>query len=217
MFDAMERKELRSLLVIGENPARSEADVSRAVDLLEGLEHLVVLDIHLTSTAELADVVLPGSASWCESDGTVTNLEFPQSSVAAFDASAMGVYFGSQNNQIAYIGKSVTYSNVKVLVGDTAIVDDSFEEIDEFEVLNPDAWERTATLQAAHVITDERAVWMTWTLPDMGWIPAASSNLKNWTGLSNATPASIGGTRGLLLQGDNVPSGTSGYFRMQTN
>ncbi len=35
----------------------------------------MVLDIHLTKTAELADVVLPGSASWCESDGTVTNSE----------------------------------------------------------------------------------------------------------------------------------------------
>jgi len=34
-----------------------------------------VLDIYLTKTAELADVVLPGSASWCESDGTVTNSE----------------------------------------------------------------------------------------------------------------------------------------------
>ena len=75
MFHAMERQELRSLLVIGENPAQSEADVSRAVELLEGLDHLVVLDIHLTKTAELADVVLPGSASWCESDGTVTNSE----------------------------------------------------------------------------------------------------------------------------------------------
>jgi formate dehydrogenase major subunit len=75
MFHAMERNELRSLLVIGENPAQSEADVSRAVELLEGLDHLVVLDIHLTRTAELADVVLPGSASWCESDGTVTNSE----------------------------------------------------------------------------------------------------------------------------------------------
>jgi len=75
MFHAMERNELRSLLVIGENPAQSEADVSRAVELLEGLDHLVVLDIHLTKTAELADVVLPGSASWCESDGTVTNSE----------------------------------------------------------------------------------------------------------------------------------------------
>jgi predicted molibdopterin-dependent oxidoreductase YjgC len=75
MFDAMERHELRSLLVIGENPAQSEADVSRAVRLLSDLDHLVVLDIHLTRTAELADVVLPGSASWCESDGTVTNSE----------------------------------------------------------------------------------------------------------------------------------------------
>ena len=75
MFDAMERKELRSLLVVGENPAQSEADVSRAIELLGGLDHLVVLDIHLTRTAELADVVLPGSASWCESDGTVTNSE----------------------------------------------------------------------------------------------------------------------------------------------
>ena len=75
MFEAMERGDLRSVFVIGENPAQSEADVSRAVDLLTGLDHLVVLDIYLTKTAELADVVLPGSASWCESDGTVTNSE----------------------------------------------------------------------------------------------------------------------------------------------
>jgi formate dehydrogenase major subunit len=75
MFEAMERDELHSVLVIGENPAQSEADVSRAVRLLGDLDHLVVLDIHLTKTAELADVVLPGSASWCESDGTVTNSE----------------------------------------------------------------------------------------------------------------------------------------------
>jgi formate dehydrogenase major subunit len=75
MFDAMERKDLTSVFVIGENPAQSEADVARARALLAGLDHLVVLDIHLTKTAELAEVVLPGSASWCESDGTVTNSE----------------------------------------------------------------------------------------------------------------------------------------------
>jgi formate dehydrogenase major subunit len=75
MFEAMEHDELRSVFVIGENPAQSEADVSRAVELLSSRDHLVVLDIHLTKTAELADVVLPGSASWCESDGTVTNSE----------------------------------------------------------------------------------------------------------------------------------------------
>jgi formate dehydrogenase major subunit len=75
MFEAMERDELTSLFVIGENPAQSEADAHKAVDLLSSRDHLVVLDIYLTKTAELADVVLPGSASWCESDGTVTNSE----------------------------------------------------------------------------------------------------------------------------------------------
>jgi formate dehydrogenase major subunit len=75
MFEAMKRGELRSLFVIGENPAQSEADVSHAIDLLSSRDHLVVLDIHLTKTAQLADVVLPGSASWCESEGTVTNSE----------------------------------------------------------------------------------------------------------------------------------------------
>src|SRR5690606_25652668 len=42
---------------------------------LEGLELLVVQDIFLTRTAELADVVLPAAATWCEGEGTVTNSE----------------------------------------------------------------------------------------------------------------------------------------------
>ena len=75
MFEAMERKELRALYVIGENPAQSEADSAHAIHILEGLEHLVVQDIFLTKTAEMADVVLPASAGWCETEGTVTNSE----------------------------------------------------------------------------------------------------------------------------------------------
>lgn len=75
MFEAMERKELRAVFVIGENPAQSEADGAHATHLLENLDFLVVQDLFLTKTAQLADVVFPGSASWCESDGTVTNSE----------------------------------------------------------------------------------------------------------------------------------------------
>jgi formate dehydrogenase major subunit len=75
MFDAMEHGTLRSLYVIGENPAQSEADQTRAIALLEGLDHLVVQDIFRTRTAELADVVLPAGAGWAESEGTVTNSE----------------------------------------------------------------------------------------------------------------------------------------------
>jgi formate dehydrogenase major subunit len=75
MFHAMERGELRWLYVIGENPAESEADVQRTRQLLRELEFMVVQDIFLTKTAQLADVVLPGTAAWCESEGTVTNSE----------------------------------------------------------------------------------------------------------------------------------------------
>jgi predicted molibdopterin-dependent oxidoreductase YjgC len=75
MFEAMEHGELKSAYIVGENPARSEADQTRAVALLSGLDHLVVQDIFLTQTAELAHVVLPASAGWAESEGTVTNSE----------------------------------------------------------------------------------------------------------------------------------------------
>ena len=75
MFEAMERRDLTGLFVIGENPVQSEADQHHARALLEGLEHLVVQDIFLTQTAQLADVVLPAAASWCEGEGTVTNSE----------------------------------------------------------------------------------------------------------------------------------------------
>jgi predicted molibdopterin-dependent oxidoreductase YjgC len=75
MFEAMEHGTLKAVYVIGENPAQSEADKQRAVRLLEGLDHLVVQDLFLTRTAELADVVLPGCAGWAESEGTVTSSE----------------------------------------------------------------------------------------------------------------------------------------------
>jgi predicted molibdopterin-dependent oxidoreductase YjgC len=75
MFAAMERGELRTLYVVGENPAQSEADAKHTLHLLEGLDHMVVQDIFLTRTAEMADVVLPASVSWCEAEGTVTNSE----------------------------------------------------------------------------------------------------------------------------------------------
>jgi predicted molibdopterin-dependent oxidoreductase YjgC len=75
MFHAIERRELDTLYIIGENPAQSEADQQHAIELLRSLKHLIVQDIFLTKTGELAEVVFPASASWCESEGTVTSSE----------------------------------------------------------------------------------------------------------------------------------------------
>jgi len=75
MLEAMETGEISALYVIGENPAQSEARSDHARHLLRGLDFLVVQDILMTKTAEMADVVFPAAAGWAETDGTVTSSE----------------------------------------------------------------------------------------------------------------------------------------------
>ena len=65
---------VRVLLVLGSNIAVSAPDANRIADRLRALDLLVVSDIFLSETAQLADVVLP-TAQWAEEDGTMTNLE----------------------------------------------------------------------------------------------------------------------------------------------
>jgi len=74
MFEAAHKGQIKAIYLIGENPVLSDPDISHVRESLEALEFLVVQDIFLTETAELADVVLP-SASFAERDGTFTNTE----------------------------------------------------------------------------------------------------------------------------------------------
>jgi len=75
MFHAMGEGELTALYVMGENPAQSEADSKLTLKRLQSLDCLIVQDILMTKTAQMAHVVFPASASWCEAEGTVTNSE----------------------------------------------------------------------------------------------------------------------------------------------
>jgi len=74
IVDAAGSKKIKAIYIIGENPLLSEPNITHAKEALEKLEFLVVQDIFLTETAELADVVLPG-VSFAEKDGTFTNTE----------------------------------------------------------------------------------------------------------------------------------------------
>ena len=75
MMDAIDRGAMTALFCIGENPAQADADSSHVEHVLSKLDHLVVQEIFLTKTAQMADVVLPAAATWCEGDGTVVNSE----------------------------------------------------------------------------------------------------------------------------------------------
>lgn len=66
--------QIRAVLIDGENTVVSDADRRHAEKALRKLDFLVVCDLFLTDTAQLADVVFP-AAGWAEVDGTQTNTE----------------------------------------------------------------------------------------------------------------------------------------------
>ncbi len=66
--------EFKSLYIIGENPLVSDPDLNHAKACLDHLDFLVVQDIFLTETAQIADVVLP-SRCFAEKEGTFSNTE----------------------------------------------------------------------------------------------------------------------------------------------
>ncbi len=74
MMNAMLEGKVRAMYIMGENPALSDPDSNHVRRCLEACEFLVVNEIFLSETAQMADVVLPAAAS-VEKDGTYTNTE----------------------------------------------------------------------------------------------------------------------------------------------
>lgn len=74
MFTAAASGEIKAMYIVGENPVLSDANANHVRNSLKHLDFLVVQDLFLTETAQLADVVLP-AASFAEKEGTFTNTE----------------------------------------------------------------------------------------------------------------------------------------------
>lgn len=74
IMSAMHSGEIRTAYVMGENPMQSDPDATEVEKGLKNLDFLVVQDIFMTPTAQLAHVVLP-AASYLEKTGTFTNTE----------------------------------------------------------------------------------------------------------------------------------------------
>ena len=75
MVDSMkDTNGVKAMYITGENPLLSEPDLHHAEELFKSLEFLVVQDIFMHETAQIADVVLPAT-SFAEKDGTFTNSE----------------------------------------------------------------------------------------------------------------------------------------------
>lgn len=74
MMNAARRGEFAALMIMGEDPVVTDPDQHQVHRALQALDFLVVIELTLTETAKLADVVLP-AASFAEKDGTFSNCE----------------------------------------------------------------------------------------------------------------------------------------------
>jgi len=72
MVDAIDEGRLKAIYVMGENPMMSHPDLNHVREVYGKLDFLVVQDMFMSQTAEMADVILP-AVSFAEKDGTYTN------------------------------------------------------------------------------------------------------------------------------------------------
>lgn len=74
MFEKVDSKEITGMFIMCSNPVVSQPNAHFIKNTLKKLKFLVVVDLFLSETARLADIILPAS-SYLEDEGTMTNVE----------------------------------------------------------------------------------------------------------------------------------------------
>jgi formate dehydrogenase alpha subunit len=120
MYAAAKAGKLKALVILGDNPAYTEADTTLVKDALDKLDFVVVSDMFLTETMRFADVVLP-LASFAETDGTYTNLERRVQRVKkALDAASGKAGWEVLADLLNATGVSAKYSSVSDIIKEYA-------------------------------------------------------------------------------------------------
>lgn len=131
MLQAAAGGELSALYVIGEDLLSSYPDRGRVEAALAKVPFLVVQDIFLSPTAEMAHVVLP-AASFAEKEGTFTNAErriqrvrqgIPLPGEAKTDYSIFEMLSARLGKQVAFTGPQAVFSQIAATMPGYAGID----------------------------------------------------------------------------------------------
>ncbi len=143
-------------------------------------------------------------------DGTTNSFSIPIETAAAF-AGSLTAYFGIMPNSLENIGKGVSLSQVKISSAGTPIVEDDFPGPD----LDLTKWVVSAADPAGvKLLTPDTAgFWVSWTLPDTGFVLQSTPNLSppNW---ANLAVTLIGSTSRQAHVPKGTPSAEQGYFQL---
>jgi len=74
MAHAAHRGELKAMLIMGENPAVGDPNLNHVWESLQNLDFMAIIELFMSETAQLADIVLP-AASFAEKRGTKTTTD----------------------------------------------------------------------------------------------------------------------------------------------
>ncbi|OLO40547.1 nitrite reductase [Alkalihalophilus pseudofirmus] len=74
LIEKIDQEEIKALFLMGSNPVVSSPNAIFVEKALEKLDFLVVVDMFVSETARMADLILP-TTSYLEDEGTMTNLE----------------------------------------------------------------------------------------------------------------------------------------------
>ena len=123
--------EFKGLYILGENPLVSDPDLNHAHKSISNLDFLVVQDIFMTETAQMADVVLP-SKCFAEKEGTFTNSERRVQRVRkAVDAPGQAKDDWQITAEIATrMGVTMSYASSQDIMQELASVTPSYAGID---------------------------------------------------------------------------------------
>jgi predicted molibdopterin-dependent oxidoreductase YjgC len=142
MIEGIRKKEIRALYITGENPVFNFPDSTSVKEALQSLDFLVVQDIFLSETAELADVVFP-ALGWTEKEGTYTNLERRVQFLRKAQESSSGLEDWKIYSEISKkMGYRMDYSGPRAIMDEIADVsplyrDLTYEEIGKGNCLWP--------------------------------------------------------------------------------
>jgi len=143
-------------------------------------------------------------------DGTTNSFSIPDATAAAFAAN-LTAYFGVMPNTPANIGKGISFSQVRISSAGTPVVEDNFPGPE----LDTAKWLISAADPAGiKLLTPDTAgVWVSWTLPDAGFVLQSTPNLSppNW---STLTLPLIGSSSRQAHVPKGTPSAEQGYFQL---
>lgn len=138
-----------------------------------------------------------GGITMTAPNGTSTNFFLPAEHEALFTGPAYA-YIGVQPNEVRNIGQSATIAQVQI-TGVINPLDDTFTS----GQLDTSKWELAAESPVGIVSVPETALgWLSWTLPDRGFILESSTDLAgtNWAA-ATVTAVQLGSEKQALIEG----------------